>query len=350
MNYNYLIVGSGLYGATIAQQAKKAGKSVLVIDKRPNVGGNIYTEKVEGINVHKYGAHIFHTNNKEVWDYVTSFVDFNRFTNSPVANYKGELYSMPFNMYTFNKMWGVVTPEEAAAKIEEQKKEITGEPKNLEEQAISLVGRDIYEKLVKGYTEKQWGRDCKDLPAFIIKRLPVRLTFDNNYFNALYQGIPIGGYTKLIEKMLEGIEVRLNVDYLENKEELDTALKSLYVFIAVAVLMYLIYFFIEKSGSVKNSKEYGVYRAIGVNKGNLLFKETMAAVFGNLVTYLIGFVTVTALFCARYAVMNVAFGAFIGLAAAAFAASALIMVGISLIPYLFVLTQSPSEILSRYDI
>ena len=221
MNYNYLIVGSGLYGATIAQQAKKAGKSVLVIDKRPNIGGNIYTEKVEGINVHKYGAHIFHTNHKEVWDYVTSFVDFNRFTNSPVANYKGELYSMPFNMYTFNKMWGVVTPEEAAAKIEEQKKEITGEPKNLEEQAISLVGRDIYEKLVKGYTEKQWGRDCKDLPAFIIKRLPVRLTFDNNYFNALYQGIPIGGYTKLIEKMLEGIEVRLNVDYLENKEELD---------------------------------------------------------------------------------------------------------------------------------
>ena len=221
MNYNYLIVGSGLYGATIAQQAKKAGKSVLVIDKRPNIGGNIYTEKVEGINVHKYGAHIFHTNNKEVWDYVTSFVDFNRFTNSPVANYKGELYSMPFNMYTFNKMWGVVTPEEAAAKIEEQKKEITGEPKNLEEQAISLVGRDIYEKLVKGYTEKQWGRDCKDLPAFIIKRLPVRLTLDNNYFNALYQGIPIGGYTKLIEKMLEGIEVRLNVDYLENKEELD---------------------------------------------------------------------------------------------------------------------------------
>ena len=219
--FNYLIVGSGLYGATIAQQAKKAGKSVLVIDKRPNVGGNIYTEKVEGINVHKYGAHIFHTNNKEVWDYVTSFVDFNRFTNSPVANYKGELYSMPFNMYTFNKMWGVVTPEEAAAKIEEQKKEITGEPKNLKEQAISLVGRDIYEKLVKGYTEKQWGRDCKDLPAFIIKRLPVRLTFDNNYFNALYQGIPIGGYTKLIEKMLEGIEVRLNVDYLENKEELD---------------------------------------------------------------------------------------------------------------------------------
>ena len=221
MNYNYLIVGSGLYGATIAQQAKKAGKSVLVIDKRPNIGGNIYTEKVEGINVHKYGAHIFHTNNKEVWDYVTSFVDFNRFTNSPVANYKGELYSMPFNMYTFNKMWGVVTPEEAAAKIEEQKKEITGEPKNLEEQAISLVGRDIYEKLVKGYTEKQWGRDCKDLPAFIIKRLPVRLTFDNNYFNALYQGIPIGGYTRMVENMLDGIEVRLSTDYLKEKEELD---------------------------------------------------------------------------------------------------------------------------------
>ena len=221
MKYDYLIVGSGLYGATIAQQAKKAGKSVLVIDKRPNIGGNIYTEKIEGINVHKYGAHIFHTNNKEVWDYITSFIDFNRFTNSPVANYKGELYSMPFNMYTFNKMWGVVTPEEAQTKIDEQRKEITGEPQNLEEQAISLVGRDIYEKLVKGYTEKQWGRDCKDLPAFIIKRLSVRLTFDNNYFNALYQGIPIGGYTKLIENMLNGIEVRLNVDYLENKAELD---------------------------------------------------------------------------------------------------------------------------------
>ena len=222
MNYNYLIVGSGLYGATIAQQAKKAGKSVLVIDKRPNVGGNIYTEKVEGINVHKYGAHIFHTNNKEVWDYVTSFVDFNRFTNSPVANYKGELYSMPFNMYTFNKMWGVVTPEEAVAKIEEQRKEAgIIEPENLEEQAISLVGRDIYKKLIKGYTEKQWGRDCKDLPSFIIKRLPVRLTFDNNYFNALYQGIPVGGYTKLVANLLEGIEVRLNTDYLENKKELD---------------------------------------------------------------------------------------------------------------------------------
>jgi UDP-galactopyranose mutase len=221
MNYNYLIVGSGLYGAVFAQQAKAAGKSVLVIDKRPNVGGNIYTEKIEGINVHKYGAHIFHTNNKEVWDYITQFADFNRFTNSPVANYKGELYSMPFNMYTFNKMWGVVTPQEAEEKINQQRKEITGEPKNLEEQAISLVGRDIYEKLVKGYTEKQWGRDCKDLPAFIIKRLPVRLTFDNNYFNALYQGIPIGGYTKLIENLLDGIEVRLNTDYFENKNELD---------------------------------------------------------------------------------------------------------------------------------
>ena len=217
--YNYLIVGSGLFGSVFARQAADAGKKVLVIDKRPNIAGNVYTEKVEGINFHKYGAHIFHTNNTEVWNYVNRFATFNRFTNSPVANYKGELYSMPFNMYTFNKMWGVVTPEEAAAKIEEQKKEITGEPQNLEEQAISLVGRDIYEKLVKGYTEKQWGRDCKKLPAFIIKRLPVRLTFDNNYFNALYQGIPIGGYTKLVENLLEGIEVRLNEDYLEDKEK-----------------------------------------------------------------------------------------------------------------------------------
>ena len=217
--YNYLIVGSGLFGSVFARQAADAGKKVLVIDKRPNIAGNVYTEKVEGINFHKYGAHIFHTNNTEVWNYVNRFATFNRFTNSPVANYKGELYSMPFNMYTFNKMWGVVTPEEAAAKIEEQKKEITGEPQNLEEQAISLVGRDIYEKLVKGYTEKQWGRDCKELPAFIIRRLPVRLTFDNNYFNALYQGIPIGGYTKLVENLLEGIEVRLNEDYLEDKAE-----------------------------------------------------------------------------------------------------------------------------------
>lgn len=217
--YDYLIVGSGLFGSVFARQAADAGKKVFVIDKRTNIAGNVYTEKVEGINFHKYGAHIFHTNNTEVWNYVNRFATFNRFTNSPVANYKGELYSMPFNMYTFNKMWGVVTPEEAAAKIEEQKKEITGEPQNLEEQAISLVGRDIYEKLVKGYTEKQWGRDCKKLPAFIIKRLPVRLTFDNNYFNALYQGIPIGGYTKLVENLLEGIEVRLNEDYLEDKEK-----------------------------------------------------------------------------------------------------------------------------------
>ena len=221
MKYDYIVVGSGLYGAIFAHEAKAKGKSVLVVDKRPNIAGNVYTEKQEGINVHMYGAHIFHTNDKKVWNYITQFAEFNRFTNSPVANYKGELYSMPFNMYTFNKMWGVVTPEEAAAKIEEQKKEITGEPKNLEEQAISLVGRDIYEKLVKGYTEKQWGRDCKELPAFIIKRLPVRLTFDNNYFNALYQGIPIGGYTKMVENLLDGIEVRLNTDYLEHKAELD---------------------------------------------------------------------------------------------------------------------------------
>ena len=221
VEYDYLIVGSGLYGAVFAHEAKKAGKRVLVIDKRPNIAGNVYTEDVEGIHVHKYGAHIFHTNNTEVWNYITQFATFNRFTNSPVANYKGELFSLPFNMYTFNKMWGVVTPEEAAAKIAEQRKEITGEPQNLEEQAISLVGRDIYEKLIKGYTEKQWGRDCKDLPAFIIKRLPVRLTFDNNYFNALYQGIPVGGYTQMVANMLEGIEVRLNTDYFEHKAELD---------------------------------------------------------------------------------------------------------------------------------
>ena len=220
--YDYLIVGAGLYGAVFAQKAKEAGKRVLVIDKRNHIAGNVYTKEMEGINVHIYGAHIFHTNNKLVWDYVNYFAEFNRFTNSPVANYHGELYSLPFNMYTFNKMWGVVTPEEAQAKIEEQKQAagIT-EPQNLEEQAISLVGTDIYEKLIKGYTEKQWGRDCKDLPAFIIKRLPVRFTFDNNYFNALYQGIPIGGYTKMVENMLDGIEVRLGVDYLQNKAELD---------------------------------------------------------------------------------------------------------------------------------
>ena len=222
MKYDYLVVGSGLFGSIFAHEAKKAGKSVLVIDKRPNIAGNVYTEDVEGIHVHKYGAHIFHTNNQEVWEYIQQFATFNRFTNSPVANYKGELYSLPFNMYTFNKMWGVVTPEEAQAKIEEQKKaaNIT-EPKNLEEQAISLVGKDIYEKLIKGYTEKQWGRDCKDLPSFIIKRLPVRLTFDNNYFNALYQGIPMGGYTKMVANMLDGIEVRLNEDYLAKKDEYD---------------------------------------------------------------------------------------------------------------------------------
>ena len=223
--YDYLIVGSGLFGATFARQAADAGRRVLVVDRRPNVAGNIYTEDIEGIHVHKYGAHIFHTNDAAVWRYVNRFAEFNRFTNSPVANYKGELYSLPFNMYTFNRMWGVVTPEAAQAKIDEQRREITGEPRNLEEQAISLVGRDIFEKLVKGYTEKQWGRDCKDLPAFIIRRLPVRLTFDNNYFNALYQGIPIGGYTKLVENLLEGIEVRLNCDYLENKAELDAMAK-----------------------------------------------------------------------------------------------------------------------------
>ena len=216
--YDYLVVGAGLYGAIFAREAADKGKKVLVIDKRPNVGGNIYTEKIEGINVHKYGAHIFHTNNREVWDYVNRYAEFNRFTNSPVANYKGEIYSLPFNMYTFNKMWDVATPEESEAIIAKQREEIDHEPTNLEEQAISLVGRDIYEKLIKGYTEKQWGRDCKDLPAFIIKRLPVRLTYDNNYFNAKYQGIPIGGYTRMIENILKGIEVETEVDFLENRE------------------------------------------------------------------------------------------------------------------------------------
>ena len=219
--YDYLIVGAGLYGAVFAHEMKARGKKVLVIDRRAHIAGNVYTEKIEGIHVHQYGAHIFHTNNKKVWNYITRFAEFNRFTNSPVANYKGKLYSLPFNMYTFNQMWGVVTPEEASAEIERQRREITGEPKNLEEQAISLVGRDIYEKLIKGYTEKQWGRDCRELPAFIIRRLPVRLTFDNNYFNALYQGIPVGGYTKMVANLLEGIEVRLNTDYLEHKDELD---------------------------------------------------------------------------------------------------------------------------------
>lgn len=221
MKYDYLVVGAGLFGAVFAHEARAVGKSVLVVDKRPHVAGNVYTRQVEGIHVHQYGAHIFHTNNRRVWDYITRFATFNRFTNSPVANYKGELYSLPFNMYTFNKMWGVVTPEEAAAKIAEQRREIVAPPRNLEEQAISLVGRDIFEKLVKGYTEKQWGRECKELPAFIIKRLPVRLTFDNNYFNALYQGIPVGGYTRMVENLLDGVEVRLNVDYLAHRAELD---------------------------------------------------------------------------------------------------------------------------------
>lgn len=220
--YDFVIVGSGLYGAVIAQKAKEAGKSVFVIERRPHVAGNVYAEDIEGIHVHKYGAHIFHTNNREVWEYVQRFATFNRFTDSPVANYHGELYSLPFNMYTFNKMWGCTTPCEAEKIIAEQREEITSEPTNLEEQAISLVGRDIYEKLIKGYTEKQWGRDCKDLPAFIIKRLPVRLTFDNNYFNALYQGIPIGGYTKMVERMLEGVQVRLGVNYLADKEYWDS--------------------------------------------------------------------------------------------------------------------------------
>ena len=223
MKYDYLIVGSGLFGSTIANRLKKDNKKVLVIEKRNHIAGNVYTENIEGINVHKYGAHIFHTDYKDVWDYVNSFVEFNRYTNSPIARYKNEIYNMPFNMNTFSKIWNdVITPEDALRHINEEKKEITGEPKNLEEQAISLVGRTIYEKLVKCYTEKQWNRDCKELPAFIIKRLPVRLTYDNNYFNDRYQGIPIGGYTKLVEKMLEGIEVQLNTDYLSNKEYYDS--------------------------------------------------------------------------------------------------------------------------------
>lgn len=221
MKYDYLVVGSGLYGSVFAHEAHEKGKKVLVVDKRSHIGGNIYTKNIEGIDVHMYGAHIFHTNNDKVWKYITRFAEFNHFINSPVANYKGELYSLPFNMYTFNKMWGVITPEEARAKIQEQKKEILGEPDNLEEQAIALVGRDLFEKLIKGYTEKQWGRECKSLPPFIIKRLPVRFAFDNNYFNARYQGIPIGGYTKIIEKLLDGIEIRLNTDYFNNKKELD---------------------------------------------------------------------------------------------------------------------------------
>lgn len=220
--YNYLIVGAGLFGSIFAYEATKRGKTCLVIDKRNHVGGNIYTEEMDGIQVHKYGAHIFHTSNKEVWDYVNQFAEFNRYTNSPVAYYKGEIYNMPFNMNTFNKMWGVVTPGEAKAKIKEQIEE-SGivNPQNLEEQAISLVGKDIYEKLVKGYTQKQWGKLCTELPSFIIKRLPVRFTYDNNYFNDLYQGIPIGGYTQIIEKMLRGSDIRLETDYFANREELD---------------------------------------------------------------------------------------------------------------------------------
>ena len=217
--YSYLIVGSGLFGSVFAHEAKKCGKSVLIIERRNHVGGNIYCEEKEGINIHKYGAHIFHTDYKDVWEYVNQFVEFNNYVNSPVANYKGELYNLPFNMNTFSKMWGVATPAEAAAKIAEQRKAITGESRNLEEQAISLIGTDIYTKLIKGYTEKQWGRSCTELPALIIQRLPVRYTFDNNYFNDRYQGIPIGGYNKLIHALLDGIEVRLGIDYnLQRKE------------------------------------------------------------------------------------------------------------------------------------
>lgn len=222
MKYDYLIVGSGLFGSIFAYEANKKGKKCLVIEKRSHVGGNIYTENVEGIQVHKYGAHIFHTSNKDVWKYINQFAEFNRYTNSPVARYKDELYNMPFNMNTFHALWGVITPEEAKQKIEEEKKEADiAEPKNLEEQAISLVGKTIYEKLVKGYTEKQWGKKATELPSFIIKRLPVRFTYDNNYFNDRYQGIPIGGYTQIIEKMLDGIEVRLNYDYFDHREEVN---------------------------------------------------------------------------------------------------------------------------------
>lgn len=226
--YDYLIVGSGLYGAVFAREAKKRGKKCLVIEKRNHIGGNIYTKEIEGIQVHQYGAHIFHTSNKKVWEYIQQFAEFNRYTNSPVAYYKGEIYNMPFNMNTFHKIWRVITPKEAKEKIQEQiRKYGVKEPKNLEEQAINLVGKDIYEILVKGYTEKQWGRSATELPPQIIKRLPVRMTYDNNYFNDLYQGIPVGGYTQIIEKMLDGVEVRLNVDYLEHKKELDAICKKI---------------------------------------------------------------------------------------------------------------------------
>lgn len=218
--YDFLIVGAGLYGAVIAYEMSKIGKKCLIIDKRNHIGGNIYTENIHDINVHKYGAHIFHTNNKEIWKYITQFADFNRYTNSPIANYKGEIYNLPFNMNTFNKMWGVIAPEEAIKEIERQRKAANViNPTNLEEQAISLVGKDIYEKLIKGYTEKQWGRDCRDLPSFIIKRLPVRFTYDNNYFNDMYQGIPIGGYTKIIEKMLGNTDVSLNTNFFLNRDK-----------------------------------------------------------------------------------------------------------------------------------
>ena len=235
MKYDYLIIGSGLFGATFAHLAHKQGKTCLVIDKRPHLGGNIYCENIEGINVHKYGAHIFHTSNKEVWNFVNSIVEFNRYTNSPVANYKGKLYNLPFNMNTFYQMWGVTTPEEAQAKIDEQKAEAVAkmkadgvsEPRNLEEQAQVLIGKDIYERLIKGYTEKQWGRKCTDLPAFIIKRLPVRLIFDNNYFNDKYQGIPIGGYNKLIDGLLEGAETKVSIDFFEDEIELPNGNKGL---------------------------------------------------------------------------------------------------------------------------
>ncbi|MED0717291.1 UDP-galactopyranose mutase [Aeribacillus composti] len=226
--YDYLIVGAGLFGAVFAYESTKRGKKCLVIDKRSHIGGNVYTENVEGINVHKYGAHIFHTNDKKIWDYVNQFAEFNRFTNAPIANYKGEIYNLPFNMNTFNKLWGVITPQEAKQKIEEQKR-VAGitVPKNLEEQAISLVGIDLYEKLIKGYTEKQWGRPATELPKFIIKRLPVRFTYDNNYFNDKYQGIPIGGYTAIIEKMLEKCEIRLNTDFFQNRGELEKVAKKI---------------------------------------------------------------------------------------------------------------------------
>ena len=228
-HYDYILVGAGLYSAVIAWHAKQAGKSCLVLERRSHIGGNIYCEEIEGINVHKYGAHIFHTSDRKVWEFVNSFVEFNRYTNSPVANYKGEIYNMPFNMNTFSRMWGISTPQEAKAIIDKQKSEIMGEPKNLEEQAIALVGRDIYEKLVKGYTEKQWGRDCSELPSFIIKRLPVRFTYDNNYFNDRYQGIPVGGYTPIVEKMLAFADVWTDTDYFSfRKENPDIAEKTLF--------------------------------------------------------------------------------------------------------------------------